>query len=195
MPAPSSQKDKYTQSIGTEHNEQGFSTVFACPFQKSNPQKYHRCLKYTLNRIKDVKKHIYRQHTKPPYYCAPCYELFTSAGARDKHSRCADCEKRQPFQFEGISDDQRNKLKKNSTRKKSLHEQWFEMWDVIFPGCPRPQSAFMSNYIEEMVPLLRGFWNEKKAEIISDVANIRSGGSEVDSGLLADIMDSFFDRF
>jgi hypothetical protein len=175
MPAPGNQKNEYAQNIRADSNGQESITAFACPFQKSNPQKYHRCLKYTLNRIKDVKQHIYRQHTKPPYYCARCYKLFTSPGARDEHSRRADCEKRQSFQFEGISEDQRNQLKKSSARKKPPHEQWFDMWDVLFPGRPHPQSAFIGNYIGEMVPLLRGFWNEKKAEIISGVTNIESG--------------------
>ncbi|KAI7778911.1 hypothetical protein LA080_001517 [Diaporthe eres] len=194
-PAPCNQKIQHTQSISGDNNEKGFNVVFACPFQKFDPHKYHKCLKYTLNRIKDVKQHIYRQHMQRPYYCARCYEFFATGDERDEHSRRADCKKRQAPQSEGITDDQRNELKKSSPRKKPLHEQWFEVWDVVFPGCQRPQSAFIGNYVEEMVPLLRELWNEKSAEIISGVIDTRGERAEIDRGLLAGIMDSVFDRF
>lgn len=193
LPAPCNQKMQQTQSISD--NEKGSNVVFACPFQKFDPHKYHKCLKYRLNRIKDVKQHIYRQHTQRPYYCARCYEFFTTRDDRDEHSRRADCKTRQPPRFEGINDDQRNELKKSSPRGKPLQEQWFEVWEVVFPGCQRPQSAFIGNYVEEMVPLLRNLWNEKSAEIISGVIDTRGEHNEVDSGLLAEIMGSVFDRF
>lgn len=195
LQTPCNQKMQQTQFISTESNEKGSDIVFACPFQKYNPHKYHRCLKYTLTRIKDVKQHIYRQHTQSPYYCARCYKVFTTTDDRDEHTRHADCEKRHPPQFDGISEEQRNELKKSSPRKKPLQEQWYEVWEVIFPGHPRPQSVSIGNYVEEMVPLLRDLWNEKQAEIISGVINTRSGRSEVDGRLLADIMGSVFDRF
>lgn len=195
LPAPSNRKMQQTQSISSDNNEKGSNVVFACPFQKFDPHKYHKCLKYTLNRIKDVKQHIYRQHTQQPYYCARCYTFFTTKDYRDQHCRRADCEKQSPPPFEGITDDQRNELKKSSPRKMSQDEQWFEVWDVVFPGRQRPQSAFIGNYVEEMVPLLRNLWNEKSAEIISGVMDTRGERNEVDSGLLADLMGSVFDRF
>lgn len=193
--APCNQKIRQTQSISADSNERISNVVFACPFQRASPEKYHRCLKYTLNRIKDVKQHIYRQHSQPHFYCARCYEIFTSSGARDVHSRRADCDTREPPQFEGISEQQRNELKKTTPKKKPLHEQWFEVWEVVFPGIPRPQSAFIGSYVEEMVPLLRDIWNSKKAEIISGVLDGRTRGDGVDSQLLADVMGSVFDRF
>lgn len=195
LKAPCNQKMQQTQFISSDSNDNGSEVVFACPFQKYDPRKYHRCHKYTLTRIKDVKQHIYRQHTQSPYYCARCYKVFTTADDRDGHCRRADCEKRHPPQFEGISEEQRNDLKKSSPRKKPLQEQWYEVWDVIFPGRPRPQSAFIGNYVEEMVPLLRDLWNQNQAEIICGVIETRSGRSEVDIGLLAEIMGSVFDRF
>lgn len=195
LPAPCNQKLQQTQCINGDNNEKGSNVVFACPFQKFDPHKYHKCLKYRLNRIKDVKQHIYRQHTQQPYYCARCYEIFTTRDDRDEHSRRADCKTRHPPRFEGINDDQRNELKKSSPRGKPLQEQWFEVWEVVFPGCQRPQSAFIGNYVEEMVPLLRNLWNEKSAEIISSVVDTRGERNEVNSGLLADIMGSVFDLF
>lgn len=195
LSAPCNQKVQQIQPISADSNERISNVVFACPFQRASPQKHHRCLKYTLNRIKDVKQHIYRQHSQPHFYCARCYETFTSSGSRDVHSRRADCEKRDPPQFEGISEQQRNELKKTSPKRKPLHEQWFEVWDVIFPKLQRPQSAFLGSYVEETVPLLRDIWNSKKAEIISGVLDSRGTGDGVDSHLLAAVMSSVFDRF
>lgn len=195
LPAPCNQKMQQTQSISADNNEKGSNMVFACPFQKFDPHKYHKCLKYRLNRIKDVKQHIYRQHTQRPYYCALCYEFFITSDDRDEHSRRAGCKRRPQPQFEGITEDQRNELKKSSPRKKPLHEQWFEVWDIVFPGRQRPQSAVIGNYVEEMIPLLRDLWNEKRTEIISGVIDTRCERNQVDSGLLEDIMDSVFDRF
>ncbi|KAG8162726.1 hypothetical protein KVR01_007204 [Diaporthe batatas] len=114
---------------------------------------------------------------------------------RDDHSRRADCEKRSPPEFEGITEQQKNELKKSSPKKKPLEEQWFELWEVVFPGRQRPQSAVIRNYVEEMVPLLRDLWNDKKSEIISGVMEARDGPAVVDVGLIANIMSSVFDRF
>lgn len=195
LETPRSRKSQQAQPLSTGDNEQGPNVVFACPFQRFNPQKYHRCLKYTLNRIKDVKQHIYRQHSQPTLYCARCYEEFTTAGDRDAHSRLAVCEKRNPPQFEGITEQQRNELKKSSPKKKPLEEQWFELWEVVFPGRQRPQSAFIRNYVEEMIPMLRDLWDKKKAEIISGVMKARAGPATVDGDLIFDVMGFVFDRF
>lgn len=195
LPTHGSRKGQQTQTISTGQNEAGPNVVFACPFHRSNPQKYHRCLKYTLNRIKDVKQHIYRQHSRPTLYCARCYEVFTTTEDRDAHSRRADCNTRSPPQFEGITEQQRNELKKSSPKKKPLDEQWFELWEVVFPGRRRPQSPFIGNHVEEVVPLLRDLWNEKQAEIISGVMESMGGRAVVEGDLLREIMRSVFDRF
>lgn len=192
---PCHRKVQQIQPISATHSEGAANIVFACPFHRFNPQKYHRCLKYTLNRIKDVKQHIYRQHSRPSLYCARCYQVFTTIGDRDVHSRRADCDTRSPPEFEGITDQQRNELKKSSPKKKPLDEQWFELWEVVFPGRRRPQSPFIGNHVEEIVPLLREIWNEKKAAIISGVIETRGRPTAVDDNFIADIMGSVFDSF
>ncbi|KAL1852901.1 hypothetical protein Daus18300_011983 [Diaporthe australafricana] len=189
-----SQKMRQLKSIRRDDKEEASNMVFACPFQKFNPHKYHKCLKYTLSRIKDVKQHIYRQHRQPEYYCARCYETFATTENRDDHARGPQCAKREMPHFEGISEEQKRELQKSSSRKQSLREQWFEIWDVVFPGCPPPRSAVPGNYAEEMIPLLRGVWNEKRTEILSGVLNVASLSS-VDTRLLGSIMGSVFDRF
>lgn len=189
-----SQNMRQPKSVRRDDKEEASNMVFACPFQKFNPHKYHKCLKYTLSRIKDVKQHIYRQHRQPEYYCARCYEIFATTENRDDHARGPQCAKREIPCFEGISDEQRKELQKSSSRKQSLREQWFEVWDVVFPGSTPPASAVPGNYAEEMAPLLRGVWTEKGTEIMSDVLH-SAGVSNVEARLLGSLMGSVFDRF
>ncbi|ROW11987.1 hypothetical protein VPNG_05240 [Cytospora leucostoma] len=148
----------------------------ACPFQKRDPHKHQECLKYTLHRIKDVKQHIYRRHRQPDYYCARCSNVFNSMANRDRHVRHADCKMRPMPRFEGISDEQRNRLNRSSSRTLDHQGQWFEIWDIIFEGEERPASALVGSYTEEMVPLIRSLWNEQQVQIMDHV--LENNGSD-----------------
>ncbi|KAH8742670.1 hypothetical protein F5883DRAFT_382940, partial [Diaporthe sp. PMI_573] len=128
---------------------------FACPFQKLNWPKHQACRRYELRRIKDVKQHVYRRHKQPDYYCARCYDTFKTASARDEHARSNNCDILDGYLFEGITEAQKNILNKSSSRGLDPQEQWFEMWDIIFPDEKRPSSAWVGGYLEESVQLLR----------------------------------------
>lgn len=166
---------------------------FACPYRKLDPHRHRDCLKYTLHRIKDVKQHIDRRHRKPDVYCARCYATFRSQTERDEHTRDSRCEILPRTQVEGVTDEQRENLNKSSCRNLPLEEQWFRMWEVLFPGEDRPRSAFSGNYVEEVVPLLRHYWVGKSSAII-DSATQGYETAHVDRGLLHRLMDTVFDR-
>lgn len=148
--------------------------VLACPFQKRNPHEHQRCLKYTLHRVKDVKQHVYRHHKQPDYYCARCSTIFATVTDRDEHTRRADCTKAPMRQFEGITDEQRSMLHKSSSRTLSHQDQWFQMWDLIFPGEKRPASALVGSFTEETIPLIRSLWSNKRDEILDKVLDSNS---------------------
>lgn len=95
--------------------------------------------------------------------------------------------------FEGITDDQKKYLNRSCSRKKSLRDQWFEVWEVLFPGRSPPQSPFIGNYIEEMTPLFRGFWNDRSSEIVSSVLRTHQG-AQVDTSMLKNIICCVFDH-
>lgn len=164
---------------------------FACPFQKLDPLKHHECLKYALHRIKDVKQHVYRRHKQPDYYCARCFVVFETADARDEHARSKDCENKKGPGFEGITDVEKNKLNKNPSRGLEAREQWFRMWDIIFPGKKKPTSVLVGSYIEEMVPLLRSLWTRKNSKILAMAQ--KDQASPVDPSLLDGVVQSIFD--
>lgn len=140
--------------------------MLACPYRKLDPHRHRDCLKYTLHRIKDVKQHIDRRHS---------------------------CEIGQNPCLEGVTDEQRRKLNKTSSRNKSLELQWFNMWDILFPGKKRPRSAFSGNYIEEVVHLIRDCWDDKSSTLIGSA--IRDHGDiPIDKDLLDRLMVTLFSR-
>jgi hypothetical protein len=56
----------------------------------------------------------------------------------------APCERKENILKEGISDSQWAKLekKKNSKQSKEVSrvDKWWEMWDILFPDVPRPET-------------------------------------------------------
>ncbi|KAI1635809.1 hypothetical protein F4809DRAFT_427506 [Biscogniauxia mediterranea] len=76
---------------GCEGNDNMNSRSFACPFDKSNSNKYSDCRTNILTRIKDVKQHVYRKHSKPHLYCPFCFQVFANANSRDTHIRQETC--------------------------------------------------------------------------------------------------------
>ncbi|KAH8768191.1 hypothetical protein F5883DRAFT_554173 [Diaporthe sp. PMI_573] len=142
---------------------------FACPFSKSNPFQYRKCLGLTLQRPKDVKQHIYRYHTKPDYYCASCYKVFQTATDRDGHSRKRVCESLDgPMlpKFQGITEEQKKLLNKKLPRDSNVEKQWYQIYDILFPGADRPISPYVGNCLEDVVPLLRHRWNTQGHKIM-----------------------------
>lgn len=172
--------------VGENHRKR----PLACPFQRYDPRQHQKCLTFSLQRIKDVKQHIYRCHAKPEYYCASCFQVFDTADERDQHSRQRDCKKLDgPSlpQFEGITDIQKKQLNEKSSRTLDVEAQWFHIWSIIFPDRQPPRSVFLGNYLEEMVPLLRETWDRQCPEIMANAG-------EVDQNQLRKAMDKVFDR-
>lgn len=140
--------------------------MLACPYRKLDPHRHRDCLKYTLHRIKDVKQHIDRRHS---------------------------CETGQNPCLGGVTDEQRRKLNKTSSRNKSLELQWFNMWDILFPGKKRPRSAFSGNYIEEVLHLIRDCWDEKRSTLIGSAIR-EHGNITIDKSLLDKLMGTLFSQ-
>lgn len=178
------QKDKQSSlrrhQIGAEQKPS-----FACPYRKLDPHRHRDCLKYTLHRIKDVKQHINRRHR---------IAKLPSKAAKDDHSRETRCRKSSPRPWmEGVTEEQIEKLNRIASRKISVETQWFEMWDILFPGHDRPRSAFSGNYIEEVVRLIRDCWDVKSSTFIGSAIE-HHGDAGVDKDVLNRLMDTVFNR-
>ncbi|KAI1415149.1 hypothetical protein F5Y13DRAFT_196503 [Hypoxylon sp. FL1857] len=166
---------------------------FACPWYKRNPWKYQDCAKYKLQRIKDVKQHTYRKHTKPEIYCPVCFAVFTKVSERDGHIQRQSCDSRAEPKLDAISEDQRKQLKQNANRGKSDVEQWYKIWDTIFPSIFHPRSPYLGNGQEEFLPLLRSFWNKRGPKIIYSI--LQTSTPKIEPRSIQLIMDVIFDQF
>ncbi|KZL64302.1 hypothetical protein CI238_00601 [Colletotrichum incanum] len=142
--------------------------VLACPFYKEDPLKHLHCLKIELKRIKDVKQHLTRKHRQPSYYCPTCWLVFAHRTDRDSHISHRSCLPKDQVIFEGISDEQRELFSQKVDRRLSEEQQWFSVWDIVFPDVPRPDSAYLGNQVEESMVLIHDFWDANGRTLVSD---------------------------
>lgn len=154
--------------------------LLACPFHKRDPEIYHDCYKYELSRVKDVRQHLRRKHSRP-VYCARCYKVFGSAESLENHARSAQpCELRNgPPEL--ISEQQWEKvMEQYLSRGKPVEEQWMVIWDVLFPGAQRPLSPYLESHVGDVLARLRAFWAKNRFDITAKITGttIRGGRPE-----------------
>ncbi|KAK0646868.1 hypothetical protein B0T16DRAFT_307895, partial [Cercophora newfieldiana] len=117
---------------------------FACPYWKREPRKHRACFKYELKRVKDVKQHLMRRHSIPALSCQRCFEVFDTRANYHNHVMGDErCVARPELATDVIFPDQDERLREKSKPGQSGAEQWFAIWDILFPGQPRPSSPFM----------------------------------------------------
>lgn len=141
--------------------------IFACPFYKEDPLKHLQCLRIELKRIKDVKQHLNRKHRQPSYYCPTCWMVFDQPTDRDIHISQRGCSLQDQVNYEGISEDQSRQLTRKVDRRLSEEQQWFSVWDIVFPDVPCPESAYLGNQIEESMAMIHDFWDVNGKALVS----------------------------
>ncbi|KAH8883796.1 hypothetical protein GQ53DRAFT_830256 [Thozetella sp. PMI_491] len=131
---------------------------FACPYLKGDPIKYgHRCAKYQLSRIRDVKQHLTRRHT-PERYCQRCLETdFPDDDSLKSHVDSGACLRRSPSLLDGISYQKHRRLSKKSTSSIGEEEQWYTIWDILYPGHSKPESPYMDMALSAEIRLFREY--------------------------------------
>lgn len=139
--------------------------LLACPFHKLNPARYgiqhnvtagsrkdgyRACAGPGFKSIQRLKEHLKRKHT--PVQCERCYLVFSGS---DK-ARCINeltehlrlevpCQRGESVLKEGISEAQWAALDKQNRKKnqeKHKVEKWFEIWRVLFPEVPEPDTPW-----------------------------------------------------
>ncbi|KAI0161244.1 hypothetical protein GGR57DRAFT_351922 [Xylariaceae sp. FL1272] len=140
--APRNKKEK----IRAESRRQ--QLVLACPFMKKDPIHYRSCNRYTLMKIRYVKQHIYRCHSMP-LYCPRCMETFPHEDSRDVHIRSIDCQEQPLQQPIGITAKQKTLLGQRVPSKVTEEEQWFTVFDILFPNQTRPKSPYVDQELSE----------------------------------------------
>ncbi|KAF2464182.1 uncharacterized protein BDR25DRAFT_98854 [Lindgomyces ingoldianus] len=117
--------------------------LLACPFAKKNPLQHRKCFKYVLQEIARLKQHLLRVH-QVPIHCARCSKVFDTIEERDHHSRQPECIVQPPRIFDGINESQRRQLGKRISSKKSREENWYLIYQILFPDAARPESPCKS---------------------------------------------------
>ncbi|KAK3353774.1 hypothetical protein B0T25DRAFT_220904 [Lasiosphaeria hispida] len=133
---------------------------FQCPFFAQNPASHLRCLHHNLRRIIDVKRHIWTDH-RQPQHCPICRTVFDRAGEWDIHIRNGQCERSAAPPIGGASEDQLDKLSWPSDPKQDEDEQWFTIWEIVFPRVSRPPQSRLVDDLPFVwsVRLLRDYWD------------------------------------
>jgi len=123
------------------------SKSLACPFWKLNPVKHRACFKSELSKINRVKQHLSRKHT-PALYCDRCLVVFPDIAGYQYHLT-QHCIFDASATLDGISHHQHRELSKKSKPGLAESEQWFKIWDIVFPTASRPSSAYIDDSLSE----------------------------------------------
>ncbi|GAB1317912.1 hypothetical protein MFIFM68171_08122 [Madurella fahalii] len=131
--------------------------LLACPFWKLDSQTHDRCFKLILSNTSRVKQHLLRKHS-PTYYCQRCYAIFPNKETLDQHIQVqvVTCPCRE-HSFPQITYQQRLQLSTKSKTNLPEADQWFAIWDIIFPGRPRPSSPYIDAELSEDLCRFREF--------------------------------------
>ncbi|KAK0720976.1 hypothetical protein B0H67DRAFT_553052 [Lasiosphaeris hirsuta] len=141
--------------------------LFACPFWKHNRVDWKGCFGYKLRRIRDVKQHLKRKHSKP-LHCGRCgEELHTGDRMNDHQPHTAFCHPRQ-LERRWLSEAQKKSLEKRSSG--TPEKQWYAMWDIIFPQHPQPNSPYLDGSLSEDLNLFLEFLLNEGPSIIQQAS-------------------------
>lgn len=158
-----------------EEPDANFKPSFlACPFYIRNQESNVDCLtQHELQSIEDIKQHLCRVH-RQPIFCPVCGDIYISFASRDHHLRGQTCTLAAYPSFSGITDYQLNQLGMLSHSPSDEGKQWFDIWNIVFPGIPQPHSPFYSGRQERLVCNIRRMWRIKGHQMISEALRKRN---------------------
>lgn len=141
----------------------------ACPMYKYDKKRHRGCSRLQLTRVRDVKQHLLRRH-RLPIYCPICKRDFTNEKSRDFHTRERACmEPPEGVSITGITEDQRDALGRRVNRSLSAVEQWNSIWDILYPGIPRPGSPYVANKMEEAIDTVFGCLRDQRSKLMQEL--------------------------
>ena len=152
----------------SSHESHSPEKLLACPFCKWKPQDYRKCYKFVLKDIARVKQHLSRCH-RIPIHCALCFSIFDLEENRDEHLRTRECELRPPVTFEGVNEIQRKQLEQRVSKKKSKEENWYLIYDILFPNHRPPASPYVHSLLSEELGALQDFIAAEGPQLLSDL--------------------------
>lgn len=148
----------------------------ACPFFLRDREKHLDCLHFNLKRAKDVKQHIQRKHRSQNFErdaLGSDYQRLLTSGATqtDVRLQLGTCS-------ETMSPAQSSKLSMRNSIGQSEEEQWFKMWEILFPDASvteRPSTAYLESDVQEIIKTVRRVWNKKGHAALSSALTSTEG--------------------
>jgi len=119
--------------------------LLPCPYWMHDPHAHHDCSTIKLRDIAYVRQHIKRNHKRPNYYCARCYESFTCNRDREAHDQEGQCSRSNEHPFGDRCDlDQWNDIQK-PYRGQHPRDVWIAIYATLFPEEPVPGIQIIGN--------------------------------------------------
>jgi hypothetical protein len=163
-----SNEDESPGSIEPDARDVETETIlFACPFWKMDSRRSKECIKYQLSTVGRVKQHLTRRHSLHRY-CTRCGRYFSKADERDSHLVSSGCEARRVWK-KWLSEPEMNILSRRSNSRLDPEQQWYAIWDLIFPGALRPSSPYLDNVLYEGLHSFYTFLTEQGPQIIQEM--------------------------
>jgi len=152
---------------------------FACPFWKSDQLEHIKCGSMLFPAISYVKQHLARVH-RPPFSCQRCHRVFESHQQLESHF--LEICKVEPAPKTGfLTAEQVARLQRRSSPTVTLEQQWFQIYDIVFPGRPRPISPY-DDKTAWVLSLYDDFVFSEGPKIFQDVlSSHRVGDPSIDS--------------
>ncbi|KUJ14491.1 uncharacterized protein LY89DRAFT_736524 [Mollisia scopiformis] len=131
--------------------------LFACPFRKRDPAKYNvhdwqTCSLNPYRSITLVKQHLYRSHCV--FQCSRCKITFDNKEQLETHQLDATiCELSSAPLSDGITSDIQQQLMMRKPGARGAVENWMNIYRILFPTAPLPNSPYFEPPSEEELTL------------------------------------------
>ena len=122
-----------------------------------------------------VKQHIARVHQIPPH-CQKCNEVFQAEDQLCEHVRSAKCELQPYTPPDGATAEQIAKLRQRTDRK-TPEDQWYEVFDILFPGSQRPTSVYLGPDSQDLAKFQHFLTTDGPGIILNRLAPLIDGYS------------------
>jgi hypothetical protein len=163
---------------GTDNSQQQQKKRWACPFFKLDPVKYMDCSRFQLARVKDVKQHIDRKHSRLQLFCPVCH-VNTSPNIKDNGDDedfgIHLCGSKWEMLSKGMTSSEREALFQRSDSNLLDRDQWYRVWAVFFPDQPPPNSPHVGSLVEEAVATVRILLAKNGEQAITSVRKDTEG--------------------
>ncbi|KAK3294098.1 uncharacterized protein B0H64DRAFT_374927 [Chaetomium fimeti] len=122
---------------------------FACPFQKWRPQIFRHCLRRHRN-VSEVKRHVIDNHYI--FRCPQCHTSLRTPLARTAHYTNTGCGATPtPDLTPGHISEQQLAIIKRRPVRKSLEQQWRDLFRTIFPNEPQPRDVYVDRRVDRTI--------------------------------------------